>query len=352
MARCVFLFRLILAGLLGLALVSPWGTSGVAAEPIKLKLHHLLGPKSNAHRDMLVPWVERVEKAAKGKVKIEIYPAMSLGGKPPQLIRQARDGIVDIVWTVNGYTPGLFPRTEVFELPLVHTNDPGATNLAMYDMFKTYLAKDYRGVKPLFLHVHAGNAIHMVDTLVRKPEDLKGKRMRIPTRTGAWVLEALGTTPIGMPVPDLPQALSKKAVDGALIPFEIIAALKLHELTKYQIEGDNGFRLGTLTFQVSMNMARWRSLPKDVQAAFEQVSGRAWREELGMIWRKAESDGLAPVLKAGRKPVRLTAAETEAFKKRVAPVVDRWIKEVSGKGINGREMVAKARALIAKYAKK
>jgi TRAP-type C4-dicarboxylate transport system substrate-binding protein len=327
------------------------GVASAASEPIKLKLHHLLGPKSNAHRDMLVPWVERVEKAAAGKVKIEIYPAMSLGGKPPQLIRQVRDGVVDIIWTVNGYTPGLFPRTEVFELPLVHTNNITATNLAMYDMFEEYLAGDYRGVRPLFLHVHAGNAIHMVDTLVRKPEDLAGKRMRIPTRTGAWVLEALGTTPVGMPVPDLPQALAKKGLDGALIPFEIIGALKLHELTRYQIEGHDGFRLGTLTFQVSMNLARWKSLPKDVQAAFTKESGREWRRELGPIWVKAEVDGLAPVLAAGRKPVRLTEAETQAFKNKVAPVVDRWIKEVKAKGIDGAKLVEQARALIAKHSK-
>lgn len=331
------------------ALLATGGAS--AAEPIKLKLHHLLGAKSNAQVDMLLPWVERVEKAAGGKVKIEIFPAMSLGGKPPQLIRQVRDGIVDIIWTVNGYTPGLFPRTEVFELPLVHTNNPAATNLAMFEMYDEFLAADYKGVKPLFLHVHAGNAIHMVDTEVRKPADLKGKRMRIPTRTGAWVLEALGTTPVGMPVPDLPHALSKKTVDGALIPFEIIAALKLHELTRYQIEGADSFRLGTLTFQVSMNAARWKSLPKDVQQAFETVSGRQWRQELGAIWRKAEHDGLAPVLAAGRKPVQLSAAETDAFKAVMAPVVDRWIREVSGRGIDGQRLVSKARELIAKYSR-
>ena len=347
MTRRQAISSFILAGLAAL-IATP---TGLAAQTITLKLHHLLGPKSNAHKDMLLPWVKRVEKAAGGKVKIQIYPSMSLGGKPPQLIRQARDGVVDIVWTVNGYTPGLFPRTEVFELPLVHTNNIVATNLAMFDMYEKYLAKDYRGVKPLFLHVHAGNAIHMVDTLVRKPSDLKGKKMRIPTRTGAWVLEALGTTAVGMPIPALPLALSKKRVHGALIPFEIIAALKLDQLTKYQIEGHNRFRLGTLTFQVSMNLRKWNSLPKSVQAAFTKVSGRAWRAELGKIWRKAEDDGLRPVLKAGRKPIQLTHAETEAFKKKIAPVVDRWIKEVSAKGIDGKKLVSEARALIKKYSK-
>ena len=77
--------------------------------------------------------------------------------------------------------------------------------------------------------------------------------MRIPTRTGAWIIESLGATPVGMPVPDLPQALSTGAVDGALIPWEIIPPLKIQELTQYQIEGPDHERFGTTTFQISMN---------------------------------------------------------------------------------------------------
>ncbi|MGA8051976.1 MAG: C4-dicarboxylate ABC transporter, partial [Burkholderiales bacterium] len=119
-------------------------SSAAGAQQITLKLHHFLGPKSPAQVKMLEPWAQNVEKASGGKVKIEIYPSMSLGGKPPQLINQARDGVVDIVWTVNGYTAGLFPRSEVFELPFVHTNNPVATNLAMRAMFDQYLKPEYK----------------------------------------------------------------------------------------------------------------------------------------------------------------------------------------------------------------
>ena len=157
---------------------------GAAAQTINLKLHHFLGPKSPAHAQMLVPWSERVEKASGGKVKIEVFPSMALGGKPPQLINQARDGVVDLIWTVNGYTANLFPRSEVFELPFVHTNSATATSLAMRAMYDKYLKAEYTGVHPLFLHVHAGQAIHMVDKEVHKPDDLKGLKMRIPRGRG------------------------------------------------------------------------------------------------------------------------------------------------------------------------
>lgn len=325
--------------------------SSASAADFTLKLHHLLGPKAPAQTQMLEPWVQRVEELSKGRVKIDIYPAMSLGGKPPQLVRQVRDGVVDLIWTVNGYTPGLFPRTEVFELPFIHTNDPVATNLAMREMFDDYLAEEYRGMKVMFLHVHQGQAIHMVDKVVRKPSDFEGTKIRIPTRTGAWVLEAMGAAPVSMPVPDLPQALSKKVVDGALIPWEIIPALKLQDMTQYQIEGANMTRFGTTTFQVSMNEGTWNRLPKDLQQVFLQASNEAWVRTVGEVWHKTDLGGIGFATKAGNQHITLSAAETEAFKQVLEPVVDRWIDEVNGSGIDGRTLVTKARELIAKHSK-
>ncbi|MAN13133.1 MAG: C4-dicarboxylate ABC transporter substrate-binding protein, partial [Dinoroseobacter sp.] len=180
-----------LAGALSLA-------TAASAQEYTFRLHHLLSAQAPAHTQMLVPWAERIEEMSEGRVEIEIFPAMTLGGAPPELISQVRDGVVDLIWTVNGYTPGLFPRTEVFELPFVYVNDPVAANLAMYDMFEEYLAEEYQGVEVMFLHVHAGQGIHMVETETRSPADFEGLRMRIPTRTGSWIIEALGATPVAM----------------------------------------------------------------------------------------------------------------------------------------------------------
>ena len=246
-----------------------------------LKLHHFLGPKAPAQTQMLEPWAKSVEEGTGGRVKIEIYPAMSLGGAPPQLVRQVADGVVDIVWTVNGYTPGLFPRSEVFELPTIFTNDITATNLAMRAMFDEFLAPEYEPVHVLFNHVHAGQAIHMATDPVRTVADTAGKKLRVPGPTGNAVVEAMGAIPVTMPVPDLPQALATSAVDGALIPWEIIPALNLQDVTQYQIEGPDKSRFGTTTFQVSMNKARWESLPDDVKAAFDTASNEDWLRKVG-----------------------------------------------------------------------
>ena len=332
---------------IGLALLS-----STAQAQITLKLHHLLPPKAPAHTKMLAPWAHDVEKAAGGKVKIELYPAMSLGGKPPELINQVRDGVVDIVWTVNGYTPNLFPRSEAFELPFVHTNNATATNLAMRDMFLNgAIAEDFKDVKVMFLHVHAGQGIQMAEKEVRKPDDLVGLKMRIPTRTGAWIIEALGAAAVSMPVPALPQALSKKVVDGALIPWEIIPPLKLQDVTKVQIEGPNRVRFGTTTFQVSMNKGTWAKLPPEVQKAFDANNGEARWRAVGKVWTDSEDVGIAIAKKAGNKHIQLTEAELAAFEQKLEPVVQRWIDEVKSKGIDGKALVDQARALIAKYSK-
>lgn len=317
------------------------------AQPLTFKLHHFLGPTSPSHTRMLEPWARKVEELAAGAVKIDIYPSMTLGGRPPELINQVRDGVVDLVWTVNGYTPGLFPRTEVMELPFVHVNDPVATNLALHDMFDNYLREEYRGVEVMFLHVHAGQALHTRDKLVRRPEDWEGLKIRIPTRTGAWVIEAMKASPAAMPVTELPQALAKGVVDAALVPFEIIPPLRLHEQTRYQIEGHNGTRFGTTTFQVSMNADRWAGLPADIKAAFRNASGREWWAELGRIWMETDQFGIRFAVEQGNEHIVLTQEETEAYRPYLEPVVVRWVDEVTGKGIDGATLVATARQRIA-----
>jgi TRAP-type C4-dicarboxylate transport system substrate-binding protein len=321
--------------------------SQASAAEFELKLHHFLSPKAPAHSKMLAPWVKRIEDASKGRIKITIYPSMTLGGKPPQLPRQVRDGVVDMAWIVNAYAAGSFPRTEVFELPGVHQGSSAAVNLAMHAMYEKYLKPDFKGLFPLFQHVHGGQAIHMASEEVRSPADLKGKKIRIPSRTGAWVLQALGASPVKTSVGEIPIALSKKVIDGALIPFEIIPPLKIQQQTKYQIEGPNGARLGTTSFQVAMNSARWKKLPDDIKKIFLDHSGAVWHREVGKIWDLAEAVGIGVAKKAGNKHIQLTKAEWAKFEKAVSPVAQRWIKEMKSKGIDGQALYDKARELVA-----
>ena len=322
-------------------------SAGIAqAAEFEFKLHHMLSPKSPAHSKMLEPWAKRIMDASEGRIAIEIFPSMTLGGKPPQLPRQVRDGVVDIAWIVNAYASGAFPRTEVFELPGVHQGDTAAVNKAMRAMYDDELSKDFRGIIALFQHVHKGQAIHMASEEVRTPADMAGKKMRIPSRTGAWVIESLGASPVQTSVGEIPVALSKNVIDGALIPWEIIPPLKIHEQTKYQIEGPGGKRLGTTSFSVIMNGKRWKSLPEDIQKIFIDNSGVDWHAEVGEIWEHADDFGIKIAAESGNTHIQLSDDEWAEFEEKVAPVVDRWIAEMKEKGIDGQALYDRATQLV------
>ena len=324
-------------------------SGAVNAQEVTLKLHHLLPPVSHAHKNMLAPWAEKVAKESGGRIKIDIYPAMQLGGKPPQLIDQVRDGVVDIVWTLPGYTPGRFTKTEVFELPFMH-KDIVSTNKALTEFLEKN-GDEYSDYHVIAMFVHAGQVIHSAKP-IRTAADLEGIKIRTPTRTGGWMIEAMGATPIGAPVPKIPEMLSKGVVDAVLIPYEVTLPLKVDELVDYHtvLEGDIS-RVNTSTFIIAMNKGRYESLPDDLKKVIDDNSGAALSQWLGEIWEAAEAPGKAKAEASG-EIITMPAAEVAKLRARIEqPVIDRWVDEMKGKGIDGQALVDEARALIAKHSK-
>ena len=324
------------------------GATAVLAQEVTLTLAHFLSPKAPPHAQFLEPWAKRVEEQSDGRIKVEIFPAMAMGGKPPELYRQLRDGAADMVWTVTGYTPGVFPRTEVFELPGVHRGSALATNRAIQDMSAT-LAEDFKDIHPLLVHVHAGNALHLVDGCIDGADDLKALKLRTPTRTGGWMISSWGAEPVGMPVPDLPQALSKGTVDGALIPFEVVVPLKVQELTKCSVTAADNGRFGTAVFLFAMNKDRYEALPDDLRTVIDANSGANLAEEAGKLWDAIEEPGRKLQEETGSPVKALDADASAAIAKLMDPVVERWITEAGGSGLDGRAIVDEARAAIDKH---
>jgi TRAP-type C4-dicarboxylate transport system substrate-binding protein len=203
-----------------------------------------------------------------------IYPSMQLGGRPPQLIDQFRDGVVDMGWTLPGYTAGRFPRVEVFELPFVHKTTY-ATNMALVDFQDLHLRDEFKDYKILLLHVHAGSVVITRDKPIRRLEDFEGLKIRTPNEPGSWLLESVGATPVGTPITEVTQLLSRGVIDGALVPFEIVWPFKMHEMTKYHIDIPGRDRMVTSLFFFGMNKKRYEQLPADLRKVIDDTTGRA-----------------------------------------------------------------------------
>lgn len=322
-------------------------TAGQAlSAEVTLSVHTFLGPKSTTVSKLIQPWADRLEEKSDGRIKVQIFPSMTMGGKPPELYTQVRDGVADVVWTVTGYTPGVFPRSEVFELPTIHRGSAEATTKAIQEVFPL-IEDDFDDVKPLLVHVHAGNALHLADNEVSGVNGLRGLKLRTPSRTGAWMIEAWGAEPVGMPLPALPQALSKNGVDGALVPFEIFPPFKLQELTSFSAQGEDGTRFGTLVFLFAMNKDRYDSLPDDLKAVVDDVSGGDFAAEMGATWDKAEAPGMGMQTAAGHPIAAFDAEAMSAFNARGEQVVERWTEEANAAGLDGPALVKAARNAVA-----
>ncbi|MFK7854754.1 MAG: TRAP transporter substrate-binding protein [Granulosicoccus sp.] len=336
-----------LAGLAVVWLLVAGFSPTAMAQEVTLKLHQFLPSQANVPKLILDVWADNVEKASSGKIKVDSYPSMQLGGKPPELMDQAVDGIADIVWTVVGYTPGRFPRTEVFELPFMMTNAE-ATSRAYWEMFETHMRDtEFQDLKILGTWVHGPGLIHSADP-VESMDDLNGVKMRGGSRMVNKLMEKLGATPIGMPVPAVSEALSKGVITATTIPWEVTAALKVPELVQNHTEFSNK-ALYTLTFVLAMNKAKYESLSDELKKAIDDNSGLEFSMFAGKT--QAGADGPSRILaeELGNNIITLSDEQVAEWEAVAAPIVDEWIADMDKRGIDGKALVDEARELIGKY---
>ncbi len=333
-----------LAGIFAATMVG----SAAMAQDVTLRLHQFLPPPATVPALILKPWGEKLEQASDGRIKVQHFDAMSLGGRPPELMDQARDGVVDLTMTVVGYTPGRFPRTEVFELPFMMTS-PTATAAAYWEMVETeWQASEYKDVKVLGAWVHGPGVLHTKEA-VSSLEDLKGLTMRGPTRIINDLLSELGAEPVGMPLPAIPEALSKGVVKGTVVPWEVTPAIRLSELVSNHTEFSGDEALYTATIVLVMNKAKYDALPDDLKAIVDAESGAKLSAFASQIMWEKDPGARKIAENAGNTISQLDAAEVARWKEASKPVIDRWIADMDGKGIDGAALVEKARALIKKH---
>jgi TRAP-type C4-dicarboxylate transport system substrate-binding protein len=323
-----------------------------AAQEVNLRLHTLLPPVAAPPKTFLIPWTEKLAKESGGKLKVGFFGSMALGGTPPQLVDQARDGVVDIVWTLPGYTAGRFPKSSVFELPFLHTSAE-VTTMAIQDYADRHLKDEYKDYHVLLLHAHGGSLFMMRDKPVQKVDDFKGLKIRTATSAGALFLKSLGAVPLGMPVPEVGPAMQKGVIDGTMLPYEIAPSQKMQDLATYfvTLSGPQA-RMNTSMFAFLMNKASYDKLPADLKKVIDANSGRNLAPVAGKNWDQIEIGGQKVMAsKDKNKFLQIPPAEVAKMKELAKPAINQWVSDMSAKGFNGQQLLDDARALIAKYSK-
>jgi TRAP-type transport system periplasmic protein len=320
----------------------------VEAQDVTLRLHQMLPPQAAIPARALIPWIEKVEQDSGGRIKVEHYPSMQLGGAPPALFDQAREGVVDLVWTVLGYTPGRFPKSEAFELPFMVTTAE-ATSRAFHEYVLANAMDEFKDVHPIVLHTHGPGLLHVRGKGVHRLEDMKGLKIRTPTRIAAGMLTNFGATPVGMPVPAVPESLSKGVIDGVAIPWEITLPLKISELVNTHTDFSGSHGLYASTFIFAMNRSSYDALPDDLKKVIDANSGPEVAALFGRAMDEVDVIGRGVAEKAGNELITLDAAETERWRKVAQKTTDDWIAEMNGKGIDGAALVQDAARRIEKY---
>jgi TRAP-type C4-dicarboxylate transport system substrate-binding protein len=288
-----------------------------------------------------------VSAESDGRIAFEHYPAMQLGGRPPELYDQVVDGVAHVIWTLPGYTPGRFPRAEVFELPFMMTTAE-ATSRALWDVADAeMLATEFADVKVIGLWVHGPGVIHS-NSPIADIADLRGLNLRAPTRVTSTLITNLGANAVGMPVPQVPESLSRGVIDGAIIPWEVTGALRSSELVANHTEFPQA-PLYTAVFVLAMNKGIYESLPDDLRAVIDANSGLEFSGQAGAATEAADAGPRQIAVERGNTIVSLTPEQIDDWRRAAEPTIDGWVADATAAGLDGQGLLERARAAIAAH---
>ncbi|MCK4827089.1 TRAP transporter substrate-binding protein [bacterium] len=331
MKRNVFIKLLVVAFFVTSCLIV--SSPALAADKvIKLRYSNFFPPP---HKNSILSgeWAREIEKRTNGRVKITYYPGGTLT-PAPQTYDSVVKGIADIGQTVLAYSRGRFPLTEVIDLPLGYTSGYQATKMAdaYYQKFKP---KEFDDTKIMYIHAH-GPGLIQTKKVIKSLDEIKGMRIKATGLTGK-IVAALGGMPTTMPMGETYDALQKGLADGVILPIEVLKGWRFGELLKCTVKNYGiAYSVGIGVF---MNKGKWNSLPKDVQQVFEEVN-KEWIEKQGKLWDELDREGEAFAAKMpGYTFVTVTKKQEAVVRKKVRPLLDKYVENAKAKGLPGDEVL-------------
>jgi TRAP-type C4-dicarboxylate transport system substrate-binding protein len=311
----------------------PWHEALAAEE---LKLHSFVPPRHIIWADVLTPWTKEVAQLSKNELTVRMFPAMQLGGKPPELYRQMVQGISDIVFTLPGYTSGDFPMMALTELPGTATDADDGTR-KLWKHFDQYLAREYADAKVLMLWNSDSASIMSKSKPVRTIDDFKGMKIRTPSAAQSAQLEHLGATAISMPVTQIYNSLDRGVIDAAMIPMSAALDFKLIEVAKYFTINAP---LGRSPFLVSLQKKRYDALPANLKKIIDDTTGLKLSLKGAETYDGQNKASIEAVKKASdRELIVLTDKQHKDWQAAFRPLIQKKVEEGEKAGLPARGLI-------------
>ncbi|MFK8079721.1 MAG: TRAP transporter substrate-binding protein [Granulosicoccus sp.] len=333
-------------GGMGAIMAAPAILTRAHAAEVTLRLHHFLPPVAPMHSKFFEPWAQEIMDASNGAIDVQIFPAMQLGGKPPQLADQVSKGIVDIAWALPTYTPGRYPVAETMGLPFMATTaEP--TSVALHTLLDEFSGDEFSRMKYLACWSHDGGKLHMRDTAVRTAADLVGMKIRSPNAGVGKLLSKLGAEPVFFPVTEMVVGLSNGVIDGCCLPYEVVPPFKLQELTKYSCEAATAARgIYANTNVLLMNQRVYDGLSDDIRGVIDANSGIELSRRIGRTFDEFEAVGRSIVENNGNEIVEISTEELAIWREASEEIYAEWQKELDDAGHDGAAIIARANELL------
>jgi TRAP-type transport system periplasmic protein len=300
-----------------------------------LKLHHAFSAVAAVHDKFLAPWARKVEADCGNRIRIDLFPSMQLGGAPAQLFDQVRDGIADIVWAMPSANPGRFPGSEAFELPFVVSHRALVNSKALADFAAANLQDEFREFHPLCCCcrdpgvLHTGRAVNSID-------DLKGLRLHAPNRLAGESIRALGARGVSVPTQQVPMALSARAIDGCLDPWDAVPGLRLNDSIKHHTDFAEA-ALSSATFVLAMSNQAYERLPREAKSAFDDNSGQVAASMAGAMWDLDAKAVASAARDRGEEVVVIGGNDLTHWRKATEPVIAAGERSAEAGGVHAAE---------------
>lgn len=324
--------------------------STALAQERGLRLHHFLPEHSPQQQKIFLPWSRKIAEASKGRLRISVAAGMQLGGKPNELLSQVESKHVEIAWTLAAYTPGKFPRLEVFELPWIASSRASVTSRALFEYYETYAREELSHVHVLTVWCHPSGVILNQDRPILRPTDAAGRVIRVPSDVIGELFLSIGATPRATPVTEVLPLLKRREIVGTLLPYEVIPTLRLTSEIRHITEFAGHRGLYTAVFLLVMNKDAYASLDEDLRSVLDAHSGATIAAEWGSIWDEFEEAGRDDFAAADGITTFVKNEHYEEWVQASQPAIDSWAAKVGRAGIDGAKLVSAAKQLVAKHA--